>query len=289
MQAKKPAKVSIIIPTYNSAKHLKDCLESIKNQTYPNIEIIVVDQESTDETLEIAKKFGVKLVVVPKPKFYTPPSRSRNIGASNAQGGIFLHLDSDMSLSAGLVEEIVEKFEEDSSLGALIIHELDLTKGFWSKAKALERRCYWGNDKIESARVVRKEIFEKVGGYDEKISSGEDFDIHRRYKKVAKIGFCENVLYHNLGELSLLKMLRKKFNYGKTAAAYLNKHQESGVSLLGVQLGCFIKNYHLFLQTPWVGLGAIFLKLSEFGAGGLGMMVNRFKKNEKYFTRKTPT
>src|SRR5205807_970926 len=136
-------------------------------------------------------------------------------------------------------------------LAALIVHEEDRTKGFWSKCKALERRCYWGNDNIESARAVRREIFEKVGGYDESINSGEDFDIHRRYKRVGKIGFCDNVVYHNLGSLNFRKTISKKFNYGKTAAAYFNKHQEeSGQSLLSEQLKSFIKHYSSFLRHP---------------------------------------
>ena len=54
--------VSVIIPTYNSSRTLEKCLESIKNQTYKNIEIIVVDNNSTDNTKEIAKKFADKAI-----------------------------------------------------------------------------------------------------------------------------------------------------------------------------------------------------------------------------------
>ncbi len=52
--------VSVIIPTYNSSRTLEKCLESIKNQTYKNVEIIVVDNNSTDNTKEIAKKYTGK-------------------------------------------------------------------------------------------------------------------------------------------------------------------------------------------------------------------------------------
>jgi probable beta-1,3-galactosyltransferase len=54
--------VSVIIPTYKSSRTLEKCLESIKNQTYKNIEIIVVDNNSTDNTKEIAKKFTQKVI-----------------------------------------------------------------------------------------------------------------------------------------------------------------------------------------------------------------------------------
>ena len=100
--------VSIIIHTRNSDKTLEKCLQSIKNQRYKNIEIIIVDQESEDNTLPIAKKFGVRIFSSPKSLFYNGPSRSRNIGAKNAYGEIFYHLDSDMELSENIISESVE-------------------------------------------------------------------------------------------------------------------------------------------------------------------------------------
>ncbi len=202
---KKPL-ISIIIPTFNSEKHLERCLLSLQKQTYTNIEIILVDQESSDKTREIAKKYHVTLISVPRPKFYSPPSKSRNIGAKSANGIIFYHLDSDMEASAKLLQEIVEKFQ-NKKLGALIVNEIDITKGFWSKCKALERRTYAGNEHVAGARVVRRELFEKIGGYDETISSGEDFDITKQYKKYATVAYCVNPVYHNLGELNFFTLV----------------------------------------------------------------------------------
>ncbi len=272
--------VSIIIPTYNSASKINACINSIKSQTYSNIETIVVDQSSSDKTQHIAKAKGAKIIVLPKPDFYSPPTKSRNEGAKVAQGVILYHLDSDMQLSPKLIEETVDIFKSNKSIGALIVHEEDKPKGFWGKCKAMERRCYWGDDRIESARVVRKEIFIKVGCYDENINSGEDFDIHRRYKKVTKIGFCKNLAHHDLGEINFRRTLWKKFNYGKTAQAYFSKHKETGPSLLRTQINCYLKNWRLFLRNPILGFGTIFLKFSEFFAGGLGLTLARSKKGE---------
>lgn len=264
--------VSVIIPTYNSEVFIKKCLQSTKEQTYKNIEVIVVDQSSTDKTKNIVQQFKAKFISLPKPKFYSPPTVSRNAGAKKSKGKILMHIDSDMILDKKLVAEIVRKFDKDKDLGALIIHEQDITKGFWSKCKAFERKCYWGNDNIESARAVRRDIFERVKGYDEKLSSGEDFDIHRRYKSISRIGFCDTVLYHNLGSLNFKKMLVKKYNYGKTASKYFNKHNTSGSSLLKEQLECYVKNSAAFVKNPIIGVGSIILKVSEFGAGGVGLL-----------------
>ncbi len=267
--------VSVIVPTYNSAKFLGACLKSIKNQTYKNIEIIIVDQESEDRTLKIAEKNKTKILKLKKPLFYTPPTKSRNLGARHAKGYILYHLDSDMELSEKLMAEAVNIFAAKPRVGALIVHEVDITKGFWSRVKAFERRCYWGNDKIESARIVEKDIFVKVGGYDEKISSGEDFDIQRRYQSICQIDFCRSVVYHNLGYLNFFKLIKKKYNYGKTAKLYFKKQKTSGSNLLKEELGCYFKNYKKFIRHPILGICAVFLKFCEFGAGFMGMIKNR--------------
>ncbi len=269
--------VSLIIPTYNSERHIIKCITSIQNQTYKNIEIIVVDQSSTDKTLEKTKKFKIKHIKLSPPKFYTPPTVSRNAGAKIAKGSILIHIDSDMRLSNGLVEEVVDRLEDNKKLGALVIHEKDLTKGFWSQCKAFERRCYWGNMNIESARAVRRSLFTEVGGYDESLSSGEDFDIHSRYMQKSQVEFCRNVLYHDLGELKFITMIRKKYNYGKTASKYFSKHGISGLDLLREQCICFIRNYKMFIKNPIIGCSAVFLKISEFSAGGLGALINKVK------------
>lgn len=271
--------ISIIIPTFNSGKYLESCLRSIKKQTYDHIEIIIVDQESIDMTVAIAKKYKAKVITTTRPKFYSPPSKSRNIGAKKAKGKFFYHLDSDMELSPKLVEEIMRKFRHKET-GALIIKEIDITKGFWSKCKALERKSYAHNQNVAGARVVRRELFEKIGGYDKNISSGEDFDITKQYKKYAKVDYCENPVYHNLGELNFFTLVKKKYNYGKTASAYFQKHtDESGGKLLLEELSCYIKNYQLFLKDPLVGIGTLVLKFFEFGFGGLGLLRSKLYKN----------
>jgi glycosyltransferase involved in cell wall biosynthesis len=273
--------LSIILPTRNSSKTLEACLLSIRNQTYKNIEIIMVDQESSDPSVEIASKFNVKIITISKPLFYTPPTKSRNVGVENSNGEILYHLDSDMELAPGLIEESVKILYDNPNIGALIVHEVDMVNGFWSKVKAFERKCYWGNDNIESARIVKREIFNEVRGYDENISSGEDFDIHKRYKEVTEITFCRNTVLHNLGYLNFNKLIMKKYNYGKTAKLYFAKNNTSGLSILKEQFLCYFKNYKDFLRSPILGFSAIILKLMEFTAGFIGMIKNLVIINSK--------
>lgn len=269
--------ISCIIPTFNSGEYLSSCLKSITTQTYNNYEIIVVDQSSTDNTVAIAKSFNAKIIKQPPPLFYSPPSLSRNIGAAASRGDVLYHLDSDMELSAGLLSEIYSLLLT-SEYGALIVHELDRAEGFWSNCKALERRCYWGAQGIETARVVKKDVFNLSGEYDVNIRSGEDFDIQRRYGKYCRIGYCTRIVYHNLGQLNLKRLLTKKYNYGKTAEIYFRKSQDSGLKILRAEIGCYFKNFSLILAKPILGLGMITLKTLEFLFGALGLIHNKLSK-----------
>lgn len=271
---KKNPLVSIIIPTFNRAFYTKKCMESIKKQTYKNIEVIIVDQSSTDGTPQIGKKKGAKIITRPQPKFYSPPSKSRNIGFKASKGQIILNLDSDMELSPKLVEEAVQIFST-KKYGALVIHEIDRPKGFWSKCKKLERRCYWGNLNIEAARFVTRNVFEKVKGYDEKLNSGDDLNVHKKYMSVAQVGFCKNILYHNIGDLNFMQLMLKKFNYGKTSNRYFKKTKENPYLYFLEEYWCFAKNIKLLLKDPSVGIGMIFMKTSELVFGFMGQLVER--------------
>ena len=74
-----------------------------------------------------------------------------------------------MILQPGVVREAVEQVEGAS---AVVVPEVSIGEGFWSRVKALERSCYLGDDTIEAARYVRRDVFERIGGYDEEIVAG---------------------------------------------------------------------------------------------------------------------
>ena len=107
MNKTKAPLVSIIIPTYNSMNTLAKCLQSIKNQSCDDIEVIVVDRGSTDKTIEIAKSFAVKFFVVANKE----RSGQINYGVSQARGKYIYRVDSDFILEPTVVEDAVQKSE----------------------------------------------------------------------------------------------------------------------------------------------------------------------------------
>jgi len=99
--------VSVTIPTFNSEKTLEKTLEKVKAQSYKNIEIIIVDSYSDDKTLEIAKKFNVKIVMC-KGKLL----EARIVGTEKSKGEYVLFLDSDQILEKTAIERAVEKMKD---------------------------------------------------------------------------------------------------------------------------------------------------------------------------------
>ena len=134
--------VSIIIPTWNSSSVLTDCLNSLRLQTYSNIEIIVADNYSTDTTTTVAKNFNARLFVYgpipPNNTFFSAPER-RRIGAEKAFGDYLFFVDSDMILDIGLIQECVLQCQR--SADAIIVPEVSFGEGFWSECRIYERKC----------------------------------------------------------------------------------------------------------------------------------------------------
>src|SRR3989344_6984445 len=115
MNAKKPL-LSIIIPTYNEKNDLGECLETLFNQSYKNFEIIIVDDGSTDSTLEIVKEFSKKYKrTIILNQSHQGPGKARNLGAAKAKGEIFIFIDSDMSFPDDFLEKLVKPILEDKN------------------------------------------------------------------------------------------------------------------------------------------------------------------------------
>ncbi len=109
--------VSVVIPVYNAAGHLPCCLRNLSLSTTPYLECIVVDDGSTDESAAVAREFGAKVLSTGG---RTGPAHARNLGAQAARGDVLLFLDSDVSPYPDTLTRIVEAFEEDPQLDAVV-------------------------------------------------------------------------------------------------------------------------------------------------------------------------
>ena len=237
--------VSIVITTKNEENNIENCLISITEQTYPNIEVIVVDNNSTDKTFEIALKFTDKV-------FNKGLERStqRNYGMVKiACGKYVMFLDADMILGPKATEACVSMVENEDCV-ALHIPEFVLGTKYFTRVRRFERSFYNGTV-VDGARFFKKSIFVEVGGFDETMSGPEDWDIDKKVKQIGKIGLLPtssnylgenswknknfiiergvdpnekwNSIFHNESEFDIKIYLAKKKYYSKSIDNYVAK------------------------------------------------------------------
>ncbi|HUD09783.1 MAG TPA: glycosyltransferase [Patescibacteria group bacterium] len=280
LKNKKSAKVenlvSVIIPTKNSEKVLSRCLQSIKNQSYKNIEIIIIDNNSIDKTKLIASKFTTQV-------FNKGPERSaqRNFGVSKAKGEYLLFIDSDMVLSRNVVGDCVllsQKSEVRSRKpGGIVIPEESFGEGFWASCKALERSFYLKVKWIEAPRFFSKSVFMELKGFDEKLISGEDWDLGQKAKAKYKVLRISSFIKHDEGNLSLVQLLKKKMYYGKQITNYSSKEENNKdwkrQSSIAKRYELFFSNPQKLFSNPMIGIGMLFMKTCEFAVVGLGYLL----------------
>jgi len=273
--------VSVVVTTYYSAAYLERCLISIKNQTYKNIELIVVDNNSTDGTQEIAKKYADKYF------FGQANERSakRNFGARQGTGKYVLIADSDMCLSPDVVSSSVSAIGSDS-IKAVVMPEQSTGRSFWAKCKALERSFYVGVDWMEAARFFEREVFLEMGGYDESNTGSEDYDLPQRVKEkygANSIGRASGFIIQDEVDLSLIQSCKKKFYYASSFPKYAAN--KANASTFKKQSG-LLRRYMLFFsqpqklfKTPIIGMGMLCMKTCEFAAGGVGYILAKLRNN----------
>jgi len=237
-------KISIIIPTYNSSRTLKDCLESIINQTYPldKLEIIVVDNNSSDKSRQIAQNYTDKIVSTSMDR-----SAARNYGAGISNGDYLLFLDSDMILSRNVIIESVQHFLKDKNLAGIYIPECVVGQGYFIKVRNFERSFYNATC-IDAIRILPRSIFLKSGGFDINLIAGEDWDLDRRIQSFGCFDLIQSPLYHNEGGFKLKPYLTKKNFYSKSIDRYIEKY---GIDdpIIKKQIGIIYRFWGVFTEN----------------------------------------
>jgi len=287
--------VSVVITTKNEEKNIGNCLISIKEQAYKNIEIIVVDNNSSDKTKELSLQYTDKV-------YDKGPERSaqRNYGMIDKSNGKYvMFVDADMILAPYLIDSCVEHMQNSSDI-ALHIPEIILGTNYFSKVRRFERSFYDGTV-IDGARLFNKESFKEVGGFDESMSGPEDWDIDKKIKQIGNIGIIKlisngladwklkdfiskrgvsptkyaNGIFHNEANFILGDYLNKKGYYAKSFDTYINKWGKND-SDIKKQFGLWYRYFGVFLENEK------FIKLLVHPFLTLGMYYLRFLVGVRY-------
>lgn len=262
--------VSIIIPSFNSGKFIKDCLESIKKQTYKNIEIIVVDNNSKDNTQDIAKLYTRKVFIHGLER-----AAQVNFGAKLAKGKYLYRVDSDFVLEKEVVGQCVIKCEKENLDGIAIHNTSAEGLGFWADVRKFERNSYRDDNLIVAVRFFTKKAWSAIGGLDEALYGPEDYDFHNRFvARGFKWGRIKAIERH-LGEpKSLFDIYSKHYWYGKQMLFYFKKHPSIAIVQFNPIRSSYLRHYKTFLTHPLLTLGLVVMTLIKFFAGGLGFLIS---------------
>ena len=206
-------RVSVVIPTYNASKTIDDCLTSILKQDFSDYEVVVVDDGSTDDTLEKVKRYPVKLM---RSSHQGAPG-ARNVGFEASKGNIVIFLDSDCIVGRNLIVNLI---------GPLQNPEIGVTQAWWDnidKDKLVPSLIFKVYEYLvpnieypdylwSYCFAIRRELFEAVGKFDPATGIGAD-DIELA-QRIVKAGY----------RIYLMRELRVKHLFPQSLLAHIKRH-----------------------------------------------------------------
>ncbi|MEM2180851.1 MAG: glycosyltransferase family 2 protein [Nitrososphaeria archaeon] len=268
--------VSFIIPILNAEKTLKECLDSILSQNYPNIEIILVGNGSIDDTYEIAKfyerKYGEIVKVFRK---IGPLGNVRTYGIEKSSGELIALWDSDLYIphTHWLIKAVANfnSFPEASTLwirttppnnSGLVAYAYDWISWTIMLGFAKKGIGFWGG----GCSIFRREAIKSVGGITRDIDTGEDYDLARKLAmKGHSIVFYDDPVYHDshktLSEI-IKKDLRRSKNFKRIGLSTITGISFKKLLFSYIKVGIFISIKNLFMmKKPFFGVVPIIVLL----------------------------
>ncbi|MBI3089804.1 MAG: glycosyltransferase family 2 protein [Candidatus Tectomicrobia bacterium] len=245
-----PRRVSVVVPVYNGAATIRGCLEALRRQTQPPVEVLIVDNNSTDETVACIERFideqavaGVKLLQEP----FRGAAAARNRGVEAAAGDLVCMTDADCEPAPDWIERLAAAFGEDPTIGAVAgniagktprnVLQLFLCLFTLRGAArgAVFRSITPRAGGFPTANfAVRRALFLELGGFDRRIPIyGEDYDLCGRiYRAGYAIRYTEEALVLHVHRGTLRGMLRQSFGFGKAHALGLRRYYEPRLALV---------------------------------------------------------
>lgn len=198
-------KISVIIPTYNRGHVIESSIRSVLNQTYENIEVIVVDDGSSDNTEDVVTSIGDDRVRYIKCEKNKGASMARNIGVSHASAKLIAFHDSDDFWRAEKLEKQMEYWSENPQYAMIYSSYLmhrnndNLTKvpdeDWWGELEGdIFLPLLVRNTIGAPTMLMQKECFEELGGFDTTLKCIEDWEFAVRFAQNWEIGYVKDAL-----------------------------------------------------------------------------------------------
>lgn len=277
--ARSEMKASIIIPAYNNEKTIQECLKACKGQTLKPFEIIVIDDGSTDRTMELAKSENVKVFSQKN----SGPAKARNLGAKKSSGDILIFTDSDCVPEKNWLQEMVAPFKNKEVIGVQGAYK-SRQKSIVAKFAQMEIEERY--ERMKKSKEIdwigsysagyRKKDFLDVNGFDESFpkASGEDPELSYKLSKMGKkLVFNPKAIVYHYHPDTIFKYLKVKFERAFYRVNLYSKHSDKIVKdsyttpWIKFQIVAGYAGFVLFLASiPLISSGQLAL-----GAGALGL------------------
>lgn len=282
--------ISIVIPTKNNSDTIERCLNSIKNLDYPEdeLEIIIVDGHSNDRTVEIAKKYGCKLIFENKGII----SYARDIGVKHASGEFIAFTDADCVVDRNWIKELIKHFSDRVAAvgGPNITPEDDIEFAkcagkvllFLSKPGA--RYGFVENKVMDIYHnptcnvIYRKKVLEEVGGFNYKLVTVDDEELDYRIRKRGyRIIYTPSARVYHYRRSTWKKFIKMAYSYGVGRMQAIKLHRDMGrwfhfvsPSLISATAVLFVLSSHnalTILISGGIGVGLMSLYLGKTKIG----------------------
>lgn len=217
-------KITVIIPFYNSTGTLRNCILSVIGTQYSALEIIIVDDVSTDGSLRIAESLAAEYagtVKVVRHEKNAGPAKARNTGARHATGEYLFFLDSDTEMLPDALGRFAERIEEADAVTGIYYYE-PINPGLAQNYKALLNFYFFSKKGVipyevfDSARAgIRSSVFRDLGGFKEDLGWGMDYEneefgyrLCKRYKNLLDPSVMVRHVFPGLGKMARVYFLR---------------------------------------------------------------------------------
>lgn len=252
--------VSVVIPTHNHAAYLRQAIDSALAQTSAPVEVIVVDDGSTDETPRILADYGARIHAIRQST--AGVSVARNAGIAAAAGDLIALLDSDDSWAPTKLERQIARLSADPGVGLVHCGSERVDEAGRRLSVSLDGMDGWvAADMLRfdreviaapgSCLLVRKRVAEEIGGFDARLPPSEDWDFCYRVATRYPIGYVREVLvryrihhagaHMNIGRMEngMLLALDKAFASGDASVQRLRNHAYG--RLHRILSGCYLQ------------------------------------------------
>ncbi|SDJ27222.1 glycosyltransferase family A protein [Nonomuraea jiangxiensis] len=229
--------VSVIIPSYNRSEVLRLCLDAVQKQTYPYIEVIVVDDCGTEDAARVAASKGAKVV---RTQANGGPTPARNLGAEHATGEILFFLDADIALDPDAVENAVRILESHPGIGALggILRPESLAaQSLAAQYRALQMHRWWmpaHRPTLElhaAVLAVPAKVFAEIGPFDPRLRETVSSDYRIRVTRSYEVKLSDAIRGRKDHDATVGTILRKVFRRARISALDWRKGETPGDSV----------------------------------------------------------